>query len=455
MTKIGLEIHATLDMNSKLFCGCAQPSEESEPNSHTCEVCLGMPGSKPVVNEQAIRSAVKLALALNCEIEKIIRFSRKIYFYPDLVKNYQISQHEVPVGSNGYIELSSGKKIRIKRVHLEEDPGALIHSGSKVLIDYNRSGMPLCEIVTEPDIESAEEAREFLKLFRHVLAYLKISDLKQSPMKADVNISIKGGKRVEIKNVSGFKEVEKALVYEEERQKEEGVKEQQTRGWDSAKGITFFMRSKEYEEDYGFILDPDLPRIELEEYFINRIGDEIPELGKERARNYVKKYKLKKEDAEVLTKELALAEMFEEVAQKVDNNLAARWLIRELPRVMNYNKMEFKNLKIDETQMIDLLKLIEDGTITERVGQKILNKLVLEPFDVRKYVDKEKLGTVGGKKEIEKVCKEAIKKNPKAVEDYKAGEEKALNFIVGQIMKETRGAAKPDIVLKLLKKLVK
>ena len=462
---IGLEIHIEVNTNTKLFCGCPTKGSE-EPNTRTCPTCLGMPGSKPVLNRKAVEYAIKLCMALNCRINKELVFSRKSYFYPDMSKNYQITQYEVPLGENGNLKLKSGKEIGITRVHMEEDPASLIHpSGMQqsayVLVDYNRSGNPLLEIVTKPEFENAEEAREFMKQLITDLSYLKIFDADKGIIKADANISIKESNytRIEIKNITGFKEIERALNYEIARQKSaiaEGKKlEQETRSWDSEKGITFLLRKKETEEDYGYILDADLLKTEITKGLTNKIKREMPELAHDKIKKFITKHSIKKEDAEILAAEKELAEMFEKVAEEVDPILAAKWLRRELVRVLNYNKKEIHEINIDEKHLIQLLKLIENKKITDNVAQKLLEKLIEKPFDVNEYVKKEKLEAVSDTGELEKYCREAVKENPKAVEDYKKGEEKALNYIVGSVMKKSRGKATPKEVNDIIKRLIK
>ncbi|MBI2101236.1 Asp-tRNA(Asn)/Glu-tRNA(Gln) amidotransferase subunit GatB [Candidatus Woesearchaeota archaeon] len=461
---IGLEIHAELDTKTKLFCSCPTHGSE-EPNTRTCEVCLGMPGSKPVLNKKAVEFALKLCLALNCEISPELIFSRKSYFYPDMAKNYQISQYEIPLGKNGSLKLREGKKVGITRVHMEEDPASLIHpAGMKesayVLVDYNRSGNPLVEIVTEPELESPEEARDFMKQLITVLNYLEIFDINEGIIKADANVSIKESNyaRVEIKNITGFKEIERALVYEVNRQKEEAKHhkkiEQETRAWDSENGVTFSLRKKETEEDYGYIIDTDLTIVDIEEKWLKEIKKEMPELAQDKVRKFVEKHKLKKEDAEILAAEKELAEMFEKVAEEINPVLAAKWLRRELVRVLNYNKKELHEAEIDEKHMIDLLKLVENKKITDNVAAKILEKLVEKPFDVKEYVKKEKLEAVSDIEELEKYCREAIGENPKAIEDYRKGEAKALNFIVGAVMKKTKGKATPKEVNEIILRMI-
>ena len=461
---IGLEIHAEIDTKTKLFCGCPTKGSE-EPNTRTCPICLGMPGSKPVLNKKAVEFALKLCLALGCEISPELIFSRKSYFYPDMAKNYQISQYEIPLGKNGKLKLSNGKEIGITRVHMEEDPASLVHpAGMKesayVLVDYNRSGNPLVEIVTEPDLTSPDEARDFMKQLITVLEYLELFDINKGIIKADANISIKDSDytRVEIKNITGFREIERALIHELNRQQNE-IKNnkkinQETRAWDSENGITFSLRKKETEEDYGYIIDTDLTIVEITNKWLNEIKKNMPELAQDKVRKFIEKYKIKKGDAEILASDKQLAEMFEKVAKQVNPELAAKWLRRELLRVLNYNKKSLHEVEIDAKHMIDLLNLVENKKITDNVASKILEKLIEKPFDVNEYVKKEKLEAVSDVSELEKYCKESIAENPKAVEDYKKGEKKALNFIVGKVMAKSKGKATPKEVNEIILKLI-
>lgn len=456
---IGIECHIPINLaDTKLFCSCQLPSENAKPNTFCCNICLGHPGSKPVVNKKVIESATKLAISLKSDIAKELIFSRKVYFYPDMNKNYQITQYEIPLAKNGFIKLNSGKKIRLIRAHVEEDPGALEHKGAFCLVDYNRAGIPLVEVVTEPDLSSPEEAREYLNKLITIVNYLGIYDPAKGPIRADANISIKGHNRVEIKNISGFKEIESALKYEFERQKqeiEEGNEiKRETRGWDADKQITVFQRSKETEEDYGYITDSDLVPIELTNSYIEKIKKDIPELAHEKVERYIKDFKLQQEDAETIAAELLLANLFERVVKKIDPILAAKWLRRELVRVMEYNKLSIHDLEIDETHLIELLDLINKKQITERVGQKIMEKLIEKPFSPKEYVKQEGIKIVSNESELENLCKEAIKENPKSVSDYKNGNEKALFFLSGIIMKKTKGQADIRKVNEILKKML-
>jgi len=461
---IGLEIHVELNTATKLFCGCPTSGSE-DPNTRTCEVCLGFPGSKPVLNKKALEFALRLALALDCKINPELVFSRKSYFYPDMAKNYQISQYEIPLAVNGNLRLASGKSVGITRVHMEEDPASLIHpsgvgKSAYVLIDYNRSGNPLVEVVTEPDLESPDEAREFMNKLITILSYLEIFDVKKGIIKADANISIKesGYSRVEVKNVTGFKDIERALNYEVLRQKsefKEGKKlVQETRSWDSDKGITSRLRLKETEADYGYIFDPDLVITDISLSMIEEIKKAMPELAAEKIEKYIKKLKIPKVDAEVIAQEKILADLFEKVSLKIDPILAAKWLRRELMRVVNYNKKELHDLELDETHLIDLLDLVQSKQITETTAQKLMEQLVEKPFNVKAYVKSENLAAVSDAKELEKFCKEAIAEAPQALKDYKSGNEKALHFVVGIVMRKTKGKATPKEVNEILKKLV-
>ncbi|MBR9677545.1 Asp-tRNA(Asn)/Glu-tRNA(Gln) amidotransferase subunit GatB [Candidatus Woesearchaeota archaeon] len=462
---IGLEVHVELNTLTKLFCSCPTRGS-SEPNTLTCDVCLGLPGSKPVLNKKAVDYALRLCMALNSDIDKELIFSRKTYFYPDMSKNYQITQYDRPIGVGGHLQLPDGTKIGLERVHIEEDPAALMHPGgmhksNSVLVDYNRSGRPLLEIVTKPEITSAAQARDFLKALITVLQYLQIFDISDGTIKADANVSIKasGYTRAEIKNISGFKEIEKALMYELLRQKEallQGQKiVQQTRSWDSETGITQSLRTKESEDDYGYILDPDLTITELTDDWQKTIKETLPELHHDREKRYKKEFNLSSDDAKVLTQDYNLSEFFEKLTKEVDPILAAKWARRELARVLNYNKLDFSDIKFDHTHFSKLLILLEQKKITETVAQKILEQLVVKPFDVEHYVQKHGLKMVSDSNQLELWAAKAIDDNPKTVEEYAKGKEQAFNFLMGQVMRQSKGAASPQEVRQILKKLLK
>ena len=455
---IGLEVHVSLNTKTKLFCGCSLTGSE-DPNSRVCDVCTGFPGSKPVVNKKAIEYALKLCLALNCKISPEVIFSRKIYFYPDMSKNYQITQYEIPIGADGFLEISN-KKVKIKRIQIEEDPAALVHQTNTVLVDYNRSGTPLCEIVTDPDMQSPEEAREFLKKLLTILNYLKIFDIKNCIVKADANVNVKGCERVEIKNINGFKDIEKAMTYELERQRKlmkDGlcVEKKETRGWDSDKGITIFQRSKESEEDYGYIIDPDLVPIDITKELIEKTKKELPELPQQKALRYQKEYKIKKDDAEVLANDYELTQLLETaVLKKIDVLFAAEWIRREVTRVLNYNKKELNETFITKN-LIDVLEFIQSNKITRQIGQRLMELLVEKDINIKEHIKKQNLEVVSDTKELEEICKKILKENTQAVKEYLEGNEKSFMFLIGQVMKNTKGKADPKLVNELLKKLIK
>ncbi|MCW4026501.1 MAG: Asp-tRNA(Asn)/Glu-tRNA(Gln) amidotransferase subunit GatB [Candidatus Bathyarchaeota archaeon] len=459
---IGLEIHIELNTRTKLFCGCERGVRDA-PNSRTCEVCLGMPGSKPVLNKSAIDEALKLALALRCDIAPELIFSRKSYFYPDLSKNYQISQYELPLARKGSITLPDGKTVRIHRIHIEEDPAALIHTdGGQILADYNRSGNPLVELVTEPDLTSPQEARDFMKQLLTILNYLKIFDITSCVMKADCNVSIKesGYVRSEIKNVTGFKEIERALFYEVERQRSEfkdGEKLiQDTRGWDSEKGVTRRLRKKETEEDYGYILDPDLVAISLDADWIKGIDASLPELHIEKAKRFVDAFGIPEEDAAILSSERSLADLFELSAKKVEPKLAVRWLRHELNKFLNDLNKSFSDTGCDPSSFIELLELVAEKRISDSTARDILEKLLSEKFSPKKYVEDNDLGMVSDSGELTKVCEKVVSENEAAAEDYRSGNQKSLNFLLGKVMQLTEGKASAaevnNILVGLLKK---
>jgi aspartyl-tRNA(Asn)/glutamyl-tRNA(Gln) amidotransferase subunit B len=442
---IGLEIHVQLRTESKLFCGCGTNS--SEPNSACCEICLGMPGSKPMLNKKALIFALSAAKALNFTISKEMFFSRKTYFYPDLSKNFQITQFEVPLGLNGKIKLEN-KEIGLRRLHLEEDPASLVHSGTIqdsifVLIDYNRSGIPLMEIVTEPEMENAEEARELLKSLRQIMEYLGIFDVDMCIIKADANVSIEESNfsRVEIKNISGFKDIVDAISYEIERQRkafrEEGVIRLETRGWNAEKRITESLRQKETEDDYGYIFDADLtPIIINEEIERSIINVELPQ---HRVKRFMLDFGIAKEDAEVICQDKEISRFFERVSAFADPVLASKWIRRELTRVMN--KKGIKQPPQNAENFVKLMDLIKSTKITERTGQRIIEKIFDDGFNVEEHVQENNLSALPTDSGIDELCRKAVAENPSVVQDYKNGKQEALNFLVGQVMKATKGRA--------------
>ncbi|HLC93130.1 MAG TPA: Asp-tRNA(Asn)/Glu-tRNA(Gln) amidotransferase subunit GatB [archaeon] len=457
----GFELHLPLDCESKLFCSCPIVQKDAEPNTATCPICLGHPGSKPVLNKKAVDYAIKLALALNCRVEKEIVFSRKTYFYPDLAKNFQISQYDAPLGNNGFIALDSGKKIKIRRVHLEEDPGALVHESGMhgsmyVLVDYNRSGVPLCEVVTEPDISSKEEAKEFLDKLNLIVDYLGIFNSGKFVIKADTNISIKGGERVEVKNVTGTKNVELVLLHELERQKtvitEGGKIEMETRGFDEASGTTYTLRKKESEEDYGFIVDADLVPTQIDASWLEKIRKELPEMSEEKAKRFMGEFGLKEYDAKVLAQNKDIAQIFEDAA-KVDVQIAARIVSRELLGILNYNSLGLADTKITAKGISALVALLKGGKVSDKNAKESLIKYALEGIEPKEFLEKNKLLIDVSSGDLEKAVKEAVAENASAFTEFKTGNSKSMNFLIGTVMRKMKGKADARAVQKILEEM--
>lgn len=453
--KIGLEVHGYLDMSDsgkKLFCDCTMDSE-AKPNSNICPICTGQPGCKPMnTNEEAIRKMIAIASFLGCKINTELLFQRKHYSWPDMPVGFQKTMsgtYAVPTGVKGEFE-----GINITEIHLEEDPAAWDPVSGKV--DYNRAGSPLVEIVTEPEFTSSQQVRAWLKKLVTALSYIKA--LNEGGIKADTNVSI-GPKfdRVEIKNVNSIKSIAKAIEYEAARQEKEiseGKKiKQETRRWDDKKEETQFMRSKENAIDYMFIPEPDLPIIEVSQDSIKKVQSGLPEKPGEKIEKFTKRG-VEQIDAEVLASELMLAELFEKVAVEVDPALAARWLRRELRRVLNYNKKSIDQVELDEKRIIELLAMVERREITDRTAQKLMEKILEKDFSPRKYVEEEGLKVVSDTGAIEKACKEAIDENPDVVKEIKGGNKKATQFIFGHVMKKTKGQASPQEIHKILEKLL-
>jgi len=457
--KIGLEVHVQLATRTKLFCGC--PTQATKPNSATCPTCLGLPGAKPVLNKRAVEFAIKLALALGSTIQPEMVFSRKTYFYPDMSKNYQITQFEKPLALGGFLN-AKNKKIRIRRIHIEEDPASLKHpegiiKSSYVLVDYNRSGTPLCEIVTEPDIETPAEARAFLASLLSVLSYLNIYDAQNFSFRADANVSIRGGNPIEIKEITGAKEIEKALAYEIIRQENllrTGQKiEKETRHYNSKTGETVLLRTKETEEEYGYIFDSDLPVFPLDKIQLKTIQKSMPELPQQKLARLQKQYKIPAALAEQLVVDKELADCFETVAKKVDSKLVALWFVGYLRKTLVYNKLSFEASKITSQQMLDFFDMLEKGELTDRGGEFLLRELALKPQSPRALAKQLNLCKLPDT-ELAKIVKQILTKNHGAVKDFKAGKEKALKFLVGKVIAKTRGRADAKKIIALLKQTV-
>ncbi len=460
--KIGLEVHVQLSTKSKLFCSCSTDSTGKKPNENTCPICLGFPGSKPVVNKKAIEYALKAILALNCKVNKKSFFSRKFYFYPDMSKNYQITQYEIPLAVDGSLEISN-KIIKIRRIHLEEDPAKIIHIGGDIssakyiLIDYNRSGVPLIEIVTEPEFSNAKEVKEFLEKLSSILEHLKVYDpRREGSMRIDVNISVEGGERVEIKNISGFKRIEKALRFEIARQEslaKMGKKiVRETRHYDEKTGLTVGLRTKETEEDYGYIFDTDLPMIEISNEWLNTVRKNLPELPDKRIDRFVHQFGIPRERARILVyTDKKLADFFEECTKVYkDFDKLSRWIVVDLLKCLNWNEVSISDSKVSVKDFVELLLLIDKGSITERLGKEIIKEFVSTGKPPSKIVEEKRLKQITDKELIEKIVDEVLDENKKAFEDYKGGEKKALNFLIGKVLEKSNKRIDPKIIKKII-----
>ncbi len=468
--KIGLETHVQLNTKSKIFCGCRNPvnlEEEPKPNTLTCETCLGMPGSKPRTNRGVVDSVLRLALALKCRIEPETFFSRKTYFYPDMSKNFQITQYEVPIARHGSVSIRIGaktKRIRITRAHMEEDPAKLVHvgglGGKHTLVDYNRSGIPLVEIVTDPDFSSPEEARMFLQRLAGILEYLGLYDpLSRAVFKSDANVSIEGGARIEVKNITGTKEIEQALKFEIVRQAnmlKRGAKvRRETRAWNPDTGSTQSLRGKEEEEEYGYIFEPDLTRIEISRQQIEKARRSLPELPDEKRARYVRESKIPEKLAESIVAEPDIARFYEEVSRRTSPKLAASWIAGPLKKTLNWNSLRLSQTKIKPEWFVKLLSMFGHGKITDRNAEMVIRKMVDEGLEPMAIIKKHGLGKVGDRSEMKMIIDSIIKKNKPAVDDYKAGGKKALHFLVGQVVRESKGTIDPKEARKLIERRLK
>ncbi len=460
---MGLEVHVHLLTKSKLFCSTSADYENKGPNENTCPICLGYPGSKPVLNRKVVESALMVAKALNCKPSPEMFFSRKSYFYPDMPKNYQVTQYEIPLAVNGSLQISD-KKIRIRRIQIEEDPGKLVHVGGSitnaqyVLIDYNRAGIPLIEIVTEPDFENLEEVRTFLSKLQSILEHLEVYDPnKEASLRIDANISVEGGERVEIKNITGFASVEKALSYEIVRQQNlvrMGMKvERETRHFDEVTKTTSTLRKKENEEDYGYIYEPDLPQFSISGKMVASIEEQMPELPDARVGRFIKEYKLPENQSQIIVyTDKALADFFEECVKLFNKpDFVSRWIVTDLLKVLNWNNLTIRKSKITPKIFAEFLKSMDKGDITERLGKELIKELVPSGKSVQELVESKGLSK---KIDLETVIKEVIKENKKAVDDYKAGNEKSIQFLIGQVLRKTKSAGDPNKIKELIKKII-
>lgn len=465
---IGIEVHSELSTKSKIFCSCSTEFGNDE-NSNVCPICLGMPGTLPVLNKTAVEYAVKAGIATNCKINGFSKQDRKNYFYPDLPKNYQVSQFDLPLCENGFVEIvseGSHKKIGITRIHIEEDAGKLIHSdyddGS--LVDYNRCGVPLIEIVSEPDIRSASEAKSYLESLKMILEYLEVSDCKmqEGSLRADINLSIrpKGqkefGTRTEMKNLNSFKAIVRAIEFEAKRQIEEiedGNKIiQETRRWDDDKGKSYPMRSKENAHDYRYFPEPDLVPIVIDDAWLSSIKSSIPELPKNRIEKYINSYQISEADALILVSNKKISDFFE-LASKNSNNPKSicNFITGDMLRYLKEKDSEDIIIPFEPTYLTTLVSLIDEGKISSTIGKKVFEKMFREGREPQEIIEKEGLFVVSDEGFIVKIVKEVLENNPQSVADFKNGKEKAIAFLVGQVMRQSKGKADPQIVNKLIK----
>lgn len=468
-TVIGLEIHVELKTKSKIFCSCSTEFGAS-PNENTCPICTGLPGTLPVLNEEVVRLAARAGTALNCEINRMNKFDRKNYFYPDLPKAYQISQFDLPICEHGYVDITvdgKEKRIGITRIHMEEDAGKLVHLEDQTvtLVDYNRTGVPLIEIVTEPDMRSPEEAVEFLKTLKSILEYVEVSDcrMEQGSLRCDANISIREAgqeqlnTKVEIKNMNSFKEILKALQKEEKRQQElyrfgEADKiKQETRKWDSAKGKTVPMRSKEDAHDYRYFPEPDLPPVFIQEKEIQKMRKQLPELPAQKRERFLKKYGLNETDTDILIGNKALANYFEEVVGfGVSAKEASNWILVELLRVLKDEEEEI--IPVKSEYLANLIKVIGEGKISRTAGKEVFEELIATDKSPGTIIKEKGLTQISDSGELEKMVSEVLEQNPQAIEDYKNGKKQAVGFLVGQVMKASKGKANPQTTKDIIEK---
>ncbi len=468
---IGLEIHCELKTNTKIFCGCAT-SFGAEQNTHVCPVCLGFPGVLPTVNKRVVEFGIKAGLATNCTINKYSKFDRKNYYYPDLPKNWQTSQFDLPIAEHGWVDIDvegEKKRIRLTRIHMEEDAGKLVHSGTNIKdsatsnVDYNRTGVPLLEIVSEPDMSSAEEARTYMEKIKSIMEYIDVSNcrMEEGNLRADVNVSIRPvgskelGTRTEMKNINSFKSLVDAIDYEIERQTEVledgGHIVQETRTWDPEQGITLSMRSKENAHDYRYMPEPDLPPIVTSDETIEQYRSELPELPDARRERLEKEYGLSDYDAGIITSSRAMAEYFDEaIADGADAKLVANWIMGDLSKNLNAENLTIDNSPVDAKRLGEMVQLISKGTISSKIGKKVFTEMWSCPDSPEKIVADKGLVQITDTKAIEAIVEQVIADNPKPVADYQGGNKKAIGALVGQVMKLSKGKANPQLANQLL-----
>lgn len=471
-TVIGLEVHVELATKTKIFCGCSTEFGGA-PNTHTCPVCTGMPGSLPILNRQVVEYAMAVGLALNCKIHQYSKFDRKNYFYPDNPQNYQISQLYLPICYEGFVEIETAagaKRIGIHEIHMEEDAGKLVHDewNDCSLVDYNRSGVPLIEIVSEPDMRSTDEVISYLEKLRTTIQYLGASDCKlnEGSMRADVNLSVREagaaalGTRTEMKNLNSFKAIVRAIENERERQieciEDGGTVIQETRRWDDNKEYSYPMRSKEDAQDYRYFPDPDLTPIVISDEWIRQIKDREPEFQEAKADRYAKEYDIPSYDISIITASKKMADIFEQTVllgatpKKVSN-----WLMGETMRLLKEREMDADDITLSPQNLAKLIDLTNKGTINSTVAKEIFEKIFEENIDVEKFVEDNGLGTVSDESVLRETIEKVVKENPQSVADYQAGKKKAIGFLVGQTMRMMKGKANPELVNKILQEKLK
>ncbi|MFR5875416.1 MAG: Asp-tRNA(Asn)/Glu-tRNA(Gln) amidotransferase subunit GatB [Eubacterium sp.] len=472
-TVCGLEVHTELATKTKIFCNCTT-AFGGEPNTHVCEICSGMPGTLPVVNKKVVEFAVRTGLALNCEITQYNKFDRKNYFYPDLPKAYQISQLYLPICRNGWVEINDSinggtKKVRIHEIHMEEDAGKLVHDEwtDSTLVNYNRCGVPLLEIVSEPDIASADEAVEYVEKLRAILQFCGVSDCKmqEGSLRADVNVSVmeKGSKefgtRTEMKNINSFKAIHNAVKAEAERQIElieDGDKVvQETRRWDDSKGTSYAMRSKEDAQDYKYFPEPDLPPIELSDEYIQNIKDTLPELPEDKKARYISEYGLTDYDAKILCSDRAYAKLFDKTVEITSNPKdSAHWIMGDLMKLLNDSQTLPENMSFRSESLGEIINLLNNNKISRDSAKKVLKAVFEDDIIPDDYVKENNMEMVSDSGAIKSVIEEVIANNEKAVGEYREGKEKSFNFLIGQSMRALKGKAPASEVTKLLKELL-
>ncbi len=470
-TVIGLEVHVELATKTKIFCGCST-AFGGAPNTHTCPVCTGMPGSLPVLNKQVVEYAMAVGLALNCDINQFCKFDRKNYFYPDNPQNYQISQLYLPICINGGVEIETAagrKKIGIHEIHMEEDAGKLVHDEWEdcSLVDYNRSGVPLIEIVSEPDMRSAEEVIAYLEKLRTTIQYLGASDCKlnEGSMRADVNLSVREvgaseyGTRTEMKNLNSFKAIARVIENERERQieilEDGGEVIQETRRWDDNKEYSYAMRSKEDAQDYRYFPDPDLTPVVIGDEWIQKIRDDQPEFQEEKAERYKKEFGIPEYDISIITASKRMADLFEDTVALCHNpKKVSNWLMGETMRLLKEKEMDPEDLTVRPENLAQLIGLTGAGTINSTVAKEIFEKIFEEDIDVEKFVEDNGLGTVSDEGALRDIIGKVLEENPQSVADYRAGKKKAIGFLVGQTMKAMQGKADPGMVNQILQELL-